>query len=68
MAVALPGTAAAPPQERIELDCGFRGLDFWRSAIREGIERREIADPRTRALPELPPPMPQPQASGGSRR
>ncbi len=52
-------TLAAAP-ERFEFDCGFRGPDFWLDAIRQGVARGEIPDPRARVLPQLPPPPAQP--------
>ena len=45
---------ADPVPDFSQFDCGMRGLDYWVDEISKGVERGEIADPRTRALPELP--------------
>ncbi len=39
----------------VPLDCGFKGPGYWEREIREAVSRGEIADPKTRPLPELPP-------------
>ncbi|MEE9131597.1 MAG: hypothetical protein V3T84_16400 [Phycisphaerales bacterium] len=39
------------------LDCGFKGPEYWESEIRKAVARGEIADPKTRQLPELPAPQ-----------
>ncbi len=50
---ALVAGCAAPVWAQ-SFDCGFRGPDYGLDGIRNGVERGEITDPRTRQLPDLP--------------
>ncbi len=50
--------AAEPVPDFSTFDCGFREPAYWLEEIRKGVQRGEIADPRTRILPQLPPAQP----------
>ena len=50
-------TQESSDQQQVQLaplDCGFKGPGYWEREIREAVSRGEIADPRTRLLPQLP--------------